>query len=174
MFQEKKKKKNLWLCNVLECKCMYCKLCSSYCTQHDKLNPSLKIHHWVFILLSKWRKCLSPAFIPEWLERWRNLGEVFQSNTVHIMLECLFFYCIGCIWCRLKGWGMLKGCNGTFPQARSFIKVIANWNMFWYVYMLCSFSYARYCNKCCRWELHFPWGNAVECTCACMVIVGRM
>lgn len=126
--------KNLWLCNVLECNYIDISVCSV-----NSAPPTVKnttrllwlqaksitkiwnaIHHWAFILFSKWRKCLSPAFIPEWLERWRNLGEVFQSNTVHIMLECLFFYCIWmCVWYRLKGWGMLRKCKGTFPQARS-------------------------------------------------------
>lgn len=71
-----------------------------------------------------------------------------------------------------------KKCKGTFPQARSFIKVKANWNIFgmhiWFAALFCLGKCARYRNKCCIWELHFPWGNAMECTCVCMVIVERM
>lgn len=79
------------------------------------------------------------------------MGEVFQSNPVLVMLECLFLYCSGC---RLKVLGYVENVIGRFSQARSFIKV--NWNFFCRVWFAALFSIWKYASNAVKWELHFP------------------
>lgn len=65
--------------------------------------------------------------------------------------------------------GYVENVIGRFSQARSFIKV--NWNFFCRVWFAALFSIWKYASNAVKWELHFPWGNAIECM--CMAIEGN-
>lgn len=97
----------------------------------------------------------------------KKFGWGFSKVILFISCWSVYFCRALDVGCWLKGRGMLR--RWSFIRWRSFIKVIANWNIFgmciWFAALFCLWKYARYCIQWCMWELHFPWGNAMECNC---------
>lgn len=133
------------------------------------------IYHWVntygFCFAFKMEKVLESSIHSWMVRKMKKFGWGFSKwyCSYHVGVSIFLSYWAYVMSIERSGHVEKMICKGTFPQARSFIRVIANWSLFgmciWFAALFCLWKYARYCIECCRWELHFPWGNAMECTC---------
>lgn len=102
--------------------------------------PESSIHFWMIRKMKKFGWGFSKVIL--FISCWDGVS-VFLSYWTYVMLRR---------W-AVKG----RFSSKVFHQSNS--KLVCVYGLQLY------FVYARYCIVCCRWELHFPWCSAMECTC---------